>query len=106
MNVLHVMRSERGPLALFVAERYLHRLVGLAGLGELPPGAGLLIPGCRSVHTFGMRFPVDVLFVTVLGHSLLVHDARHTVPPRRIVRASPQARSQAALGVVELASGS
>jgi hypothetical protein len=99
------MRSEGGPLALFVAEGYLHRLVGLAGLGEAPPGAGLLIPGCRSVHTFGMRFPIDVLFVTVVGRSLLVHDARHTVPPRRIVRASPQARGQPALAVVELASG-
>ena len=105
MNVLHVMRSERGPLALFVAERYLHRLVGLAGLGELPPGAGLLIPGCRSVHTFGMRFPVDVLFVTVEGRSLHVHDARHAVPPRRVLRAAPHARTRPALAVVELASG-
>ena len=24
---------------------------------------GLLIPRCRSVHTYGMRFPLDLLFL-------------------------------------------
>jgi uncharacterized membrane protein (UPF0127 family) len=90
---------------LFVAERVRHRLLGLAGLRKAPPGAGLLIPGCRSVHTFGMRFPIDVLFVTVESRSLRVHDVRRAVPPCRVVRASRQARARPALAVVELASG-
>src|SRR3954454_13187704 len=31
------------------------RLLGLAFMRSLPPGHALLIPHCRSVHTFGMR---------------------------------------------------
>jgi hypothetical protein len=38
------------------------RLIGLAGL-PAPPPVGLLIPRCRSVHTWGMRFALDVVFV-------------------------------------------
>jgi uncharacterized membrane protein (UPF0127 family) len=46
-----------------VAERPLARLLGLALLDRARAGPGLLIPRCRSVHTFGMRFPIDVVFL-------------------------------------------
>lgn len=46
-----------------VAATPLARLRGLAGLARLPAGHGLLIPRCRSVHTLGMRFALDVLFL-------------------------------------------
>jgi hypothetical protein len=90
---------------IFVAERPWERLVGLAGLPALPSGAALLIPRCRSVHTFGMRFPLDVLFVTIEDGSLVAHDARYGVPPRRVVRASPPARRNRGLAALELAAG-
>ena len=58
------------------------RLLGLALLDREGAGAGLLIPRCRSVHTFGMRFPLDVAFLDCDGSVLRqVLD----VPPRRIV---------------------
>jgi uncharacterized membrane protein (UPF0127 family) len=103
MNVLHVRGPDRAPLAMFVAERYGQRLLGLIGLRALPPGSGIFFPDCRSIHTFGTRFPIDVLFVTVHDRSLHVHDARRAVPPFRVVRASPEARSHPRLGVLELA---
>ena len=54
-----------GPsLRAWVAEARRTRLAGLARLRALPPGAALLLPGCRSVHTFGMRFAIDVAFVS------------------------------------------
>jgi uncharacterized membrane protein (UPF0127 family) len=37
------------------------RLIGLAGRRELGAGAGLLIQPSSGVHTFGMRFPIDVV---------------------------------------------
>ncbi|MEA2412847.1 MAG: uncharacterized protein QOC77_3408 [Thermoleophilaceae bacterium] len=46
------------------------RLLGLAWLREVPPGHALLIPRCRSVHTFGMRFPLDIVFLDERGQSL------------------------------------
>ncbi|MGB2710692.1 MAG: DUF192 domain-containing protein [Conexibacter sp.] len=39
------------------------RLLGLAGLRTLPPGTGLLLPRTRSVHTFGMRFALDLVWL-------------------------------------------
>ena len=37
------------------------RLVGLLGRARLEPGTGLLIVPSSGVHTWGMRFPIDVV---------------------------------------------
>lgn len=44
-----------------VADTFLSRLVGLLGRSRLLPGYGLLIRPSSGVHTFGMRFPIDVV---------------------------------------------
>jgi len=36
---------------------------GLMGRRPLPAGQGLLLRPCTSVHTFFMRFPIDVIFL-------------------------------------------
>lgn len=36
---------------------------GLLGRRSMEDGEALVLPGCRQVHTFGMRFPIDVAFV-------------------------------------------
>jgi len=46
-----------------IADSYFKRLKGLLGVKELRRNAGLVIRPCNSVHTFFMRFPIDVLFV-------------------------------------------
>lgn len=46
--------------SLETAERRAARRRGLAGRDAFD--GALLIRGCRSVHTFGMRFPLDVAF--------------------------------------------
>ena len=51
-------------LDAWVAESRLTRLIGLAGLRRLPSGTALLLPDCRCVHTFGMRFAIDVVFLS------------------------------------------
>jgi uncharacterized membrane protein (UPF0127 family) len=58
------------------------RLLGLALLHHLDPNDALLFRRCRSVHTFGMRFPIDVVFLDRDGRVLRL--ARN-VGPRRIV---------------------
>jgi hypothetical protein len=72
------------------------RVVGLARMPELPPGWGLHIPRCRSVHTFGMRFDLDLVF---LGPNAEPVRVVRGVRPRRVVVCA-SARS-----VVELAAG-
>jgi uncharacterized membrane protein (UPF0127 family) len=67
---------------IVVAESAWARLRGLAWRGEPPEGWALLIPRCRSVHTFGMRFPIDVVFLNRAGFPV---DVRRAVPARRVV---------------------
>lgn len=35
---------------------------GLLGRAGLPSGEGLLLSPCNSIHTWFMRFPIDVIF--------------------------------------------
>jgi hypothetical protein len=46
-----------------VAQTSLSRMVGLLRKSSLKRGAGLIIIPSQGVHTIGMRFPIDVLFV-------------------------------------------
>src|SRR5947207_15891404 len=57
-----------------VATRLPARLLGLALLDRDRAGAGLLIPRCSSVHTFGMRFALDLFFLDREGRPLRVAD--------------------------------
>lgn len=72
-----------------VAGDPISRLLGLALLDRHRSPEGLLIPRCRSVHTFGMRFPLDLLF---LGRDSEPLVAVREVEPGHRVRV-PEARA-------------
>ena len=46
-----------------MAASFLDRLQGLLGKAELSDQQGLLLTACGSVHTVGMCFPIDVIFL-------------------------------------------
>lgn len=39
------------------------QLVGLLGCSVLPAGAGLIFSPCMGLHTIGMRFPIDLVYL-------------------------------------------
>ena len=78
-----------------VAVSFRARLLGLAHLDREHAGTGLLIPRCASVHTFGMRFPLDLVFLDATGRAI---STRHAIGPRRI------ATDRRAAAVLELPS--
>lgn len=63
-----------------VASSLRSRLLGLARIDRDEAGPGLLIPRCSSVHTFGMRFPLDLVFFDRDGRPCSI---RREVPLRR-----------------------
>lgn len=96
--------------AVVIAEPLNLRLRGLAGIAqeELVP---LLIPRCRSVHTFGMRAAIDVVWVDLdwdrLGQSgAVVLAVRPGLPPRRLARAPRTRGTRRRVAALELPAGS
>ena len=66
---------------LEIAASFWTRFVGLQFRRTLPPNAGLLIAPCSSVHTFGVRFAIDVAFIDASG---VVVEVRESLKPCRV----------------------
>jgi uncharacterized membrane protein (UPF0127 family) len=66
---------------LEVAESAAKRNKGLLGRKGLAAGEGLWIVPCESVHTFGMQFAIDLVY---LDRKHRVRKVRSAVPPWRI----------------------
>ncbi|HEX7362916.1 MAG TPA: DUF192 domain-containing protein [Bryobacteraceae bacterium] len=64
-----------------VADTSAKRQKGLLGRNHLPDGHALWIVPCESVHTFGMRFPIDIVY---LDRKKRVRKVREAVPPWRL----------------------
>ena len=91
------MHGLPGGLTLHEASTRGDRRRGLAGLRELPADRALHLRPCRAVHTLGMRFALDLVWLDGAGRTVRVD---RDVAPRR-QRACWKARS-----VVELRTGS
>jgi uncharacterized membrane protein (UPF0127 family) len=89
-------------MEILSARGFLARLLGLAFRADLPEGVALHLPRCRSVHTFGMRFALDLVWLDAAGEVVRIDRG---VPPCRVrscraarsvleLRASPDTRSR------------
>ena len=58
---------------------FFRRLRGLHGVPPLGPTDALIIRPCKAIHTFGLRKPIDVIFMDSNGIILMLS----TVKPRR-----------------------
>ncbi|MDI6709519.1 MAG: DUF192 domain-containing protein [Thermoanaerobacterales bacterium] len=69
-----------------VAGTFGRRLLGLMGRAALAPGTGLLLTPCSNVHTWFMRFPIDLAYLDAGWHVL------HTVEALAPFRLGPWVR--------------
>src|SRR5271170_3374105 len=78
--------------ALAVADTHWTRLRGLLGFGpdDFRNGCGLWILPCHGVHTLGMRFPLDVIY---LDRTLTVIHIERDLRPWRFAPVRMQAAS-------------
>ena len=63
------------------AESSRERRTGLLKHLTLQAGEGLWIDPCEGVHTFFMKFPIDVIY---LDRKNTVRKIRHALPPWRL----------------------
>jgi uncharacterized membrane protein (UPF0127 family) len=95
-QVLNVTRHTLLASSVEVPDHGSSRRKGLLGRDELAQNEGIWIVPCEAVHTFGMRFPIDVVY---LNRKRRVVKIRLNVLPGRI------SACLSAQSVLELPSG-
>lgn len=84
LPTMRVRNTTRGTIlaeTAGMATTSASRRTGLLKHTELPPGEGLWIAPCEAVHTFGMNFAIDVLY---LSKTKRVVKIRERMAKRRI----------------------
>lgn len=71
-----------------IADSLLPRMRGLSRRKSLGEDEGLLIIPCPSIHMFGMKFSLDVVFIT---RENIVTDIRLNIAPRQMYVAKDNA---------------
>jgi uncharacterized membrane protein (UPF0127 family) len=96
--------SPAGVLEVAVAEGFRLRLIGLMGLeqDEVEP---LLFPKCRSIHTLGMKAPIDLVWLSVEGGKGVVLDVVECLAPGGHAKAPRNGSSRGNTWALELAPG-
>ena len=70
IGIATVVNSTKGTTIASSAElatTYSQRRQGLLGRSSLKEEEGLIIRPCKGVHSFGMKFPIDVAYVSKEG---------------------------------------
>ncbi len=96
LRVSNLTRNTVLATCLEMAESAAKRNKGLLGRERIAPGEGLWIRPCEAVHTFWMRFSIDLIYL----------DRKNRI--RKLVSALPPWRLSACLrahSVIELPSG-
>lgn len=81
---------------VYLADTIKSRMVGLLGSNDLNPCNALLILRCAQVHTFGMKYPIDAVFIDRKG---IIKKVVKMLKPNRF------AGSVGSCAVLELRSG-
>lgn len=97
MKALNVTKSTVVAANLEEASNFISRLKGLIGRARLGQDEGLWMARCRAIHTFWMRFPIDVVF---LDEELVVKKVVKSLQPYH-----PFIFCRSAKGVLELHEG-
>lgn len=92
MTTARITNLTRGTVLAsraLVPETPSERTTGLLNHEQLLPGEGLLLLNCSSIHTFGMKFSIDVCFLDLAFRVLwcrrvnprerVIHDAKHII---------------------------
>ena len=97
LQAVNITRRTKLASSVEVASSGAKRSKGLLGRKGLAPGEALWILPCEAVHTFGMQFSLDLVY---LDRQHRIKKIRRNVPPWRL------SACLTAHSVMELAAGS
>lgn len=83
-----------------IADSFFTRLMGLMYRKELEENTGLLLRPCSQIHTFGMKFAIDAVFLNKGGYVLSIMTK---IEPHRILPYIPKSRQVLELNAGEAA---
>ena len=98
MPLKNITFDKTYPFRIAHADAFFPRLLGLLGTSQPDLQKGLYIDPCSGIHTFGMQYPVDVLYLDKNG---CVVNATQNLKANAVSRVIPVVKS-----VVELPPGS
>jgi uncharacterized membrane protein (UPF0127 family) len=98
MKLVNIDRGFTLAERLDMAVGFWGRLKGLIGTTSLPEGYALMLSPCNSIHTFFMKYGIDVIFI---DRNNRVVKILHSVSPNRIGPVAPGAKA-----AIELKAGS
>lgn len=82
---------------IILATSLIDRFKGLLGRKSLEPGQGMMLRPCKGIHTFFMKFPIDVVFLDKENQLIGLYK---NLPPNRMTSIYSNAHA-----VLELPSG-
>jgi uncharacterized membrane protein (UPF0127 family) len=86
LRIENAVKSARVADSARLANRFWSRLIGLLSRSGLSAGEGLVFTSGSSIHTFFMRFAIDVIFVDkngeVMKTAVNVRPFRMVMSPR------------------------
>lgn len=90
MREIQISFGNSGPWRCLVAESAGERMRGLLGRTSLDAGSLMLLSPCGSIHTIGMKFAIDAVF---LDSRMTVVKSVRSIPPCRIAWGGLRAKS-------------
>ena len=81
MQIMNISNNTVLAYSAKIADTFISRLKGLLGTASLPARQCLVIKPCSSVHTFGMKYSLDIVFMDKNNRVLRIVS---NLPPNRI----------------------
>lgn len=90
MSLKNIAKGTTYPFSVSKTENIISRLVGLLGTEKPDFKKALHIVPCSGIHTFGMQYPVDLLFLDKKNCIIQIYP---NFPPNHITKIIPSAKS-------------
>lgn len=81
MKIINKQKNTVLAENVIMADTILKRMKGLLGSREIKKGYALILNPCNSIHTFFMRFSIDVIFLNKNHQAIKII---HSIKPFRL----------------------